>query len=216
MSDTNTPLPSEKRTWGVALLLSLLFIAPSVWYVQLGYTDSSVLQTFSFISASVASLLFAIAFSLGSISYFTGWPNMRHGYQKQIGITAFWWAVIYTLTLPILHPELYWYGLPTHFFTADVVLGLSAMTIFAAMVLINSRWIAPHVTKKTIFFILGLGYVGYALLVIRAVLLEFDLWVLWMQTVSGLPPGRFILSIIALSVLVFRVIVAFHKQYKKQ
>jgi len=216
MSDTNTPLPSEKRTWGVALLLSLLFVAPSVWYVQLGYTDSSVLQTFSFISASVASLLFAIAFSLGSISYFTRWPNMRHGYQKKIGITAFWWAVIYMLTLPILYPELYWYGLPTRLFSADVVLGLSAMTIFAAMVLINSRWIAPHVTKETIFFILGLGYVGYALLVIRAVLLEFDLWVLWMQTVSGLPPGRFILSIIALSVLLFRVIVAFHKQYKKQ
>lgn len=216
ISHTDTQSPSESHKWRVALGLSLLFILPSVGYVQYGYANSSVLETLSFISASVASLMFAIAFSLGSISYFTGWPNLRHGYQKQIGVTAFWWSAVYTLTLPMLYPELYWYGLPSYVFSADVLLGLSAMTIFAAMVLINSRWVAPYFTKKTIFFILGLGYVGYALLVIRAVFLEFDLWVLWMQTASGLPPGRLLLSIVALSVLLLRVLVAVHKHYRKR
>lgn len=216
MPKVTSTLPGESRKRYTAILLALIFAAPSVLYVQIGYPGTSLLLAISFISASVASLLFATAFSLGSLSYFTGWPNIRHGYQKQIGIMAFWWAVAYTLTLPKLYPETYWYGLSDNLFTADVMLGSMAMIIFGAMVLVNSRWIAPFFEQQTIFFVLGLGFVAYALLVIRAIFLEFGVWLQWLNTFIGLPPGRLVLSLIAFIVLLLRVAVAIDKHRKQQ
>tara|TARA_B100000745_G_scaffold300200_1_gene253213 strand:+ start:1788 stop:2393 length:606 start_codon:yes stop_codon:yes gene_type:complete len=194
--------------------LALCFVALSIFYVQFGYSSISLLSAASFISASVASLLFATALSLGSINYFIGWPNLRHGYQKQIGIMGFWWAVIYTITLPILYPETYWYGLSDNIFTADVILGSIALIVFGAMVLINSRLVAPYFQLQTIFFVLGLGFIAYALLVVRAILLEFNVWLLWLNTFNGFPPGKFTLSLIAITVLLLRVAVAIDKHRK--
>jgi len=209
MEKTNPP-DTSTRNWVVAHVLSIIFIIPAIAYVAIGY-DATVLEYVSFVAASTASLLFATALSMGSLSHFIGWPDMRQAYQKQIGILAFWWALLYAITLVILYPEMYWYGLPQYFYSADVLLGLTAMGIFTAMVLINSSWVAPHVSKPTIFFVLGLGYVGYALLVMRAVLLEFPLWATWFATWSGLPPGRLLLSLIAITVLLLRVAVAIDK-----
>jgi hypothetical protein len=148
---------------------------------------------------------------MGSISHFAGWPNMRAGFQKQIGIMAFFTSLLYATTLPMLYPDLYWSGLTTHILSADVLLGVGAMSIFTAMVLINSSFLSPYVTKPTIFFVLGLGYVGYALLVIRAILIEYPIWAEWFVNVSGVPPGRLVLSVIALCVLLLRVAVAIDK-----
>lgn len=198
----------------MALLLSLLYVLPSWLYAQSAYDATHLVFIISLITASTASLLFATSLSLGSISYFTGWPNMRLGYQKQIGVLAFWYSFVHCITLVVLYPELYGTGLPQHFFSADVLLGLISMTIFAAMVLITTPLLSSRVTKETIGFVLGLGYVGYALLVIRAILIEFPLWLNWYETWSGLPPGRLILSVIALVVLTMRVAVAVDKQRK--
>ncbi len=210
--NTNTPeAVSERKKWLIASLLSFLYIVPALFYIKYAHTASTGLMAISFIAASTASLLFATALSLGSISHFTGWPNMRSGYQKQIGILAFWYSLFYCITLLSLYPEVYGYGFFSNFFSADIILGGIAMIIFAAMVLVNSKFITPHIPRETIGFVLGLGYIGYALLVIRAILLEFPLWSLWFETFSGLPPGRLMLSAIALVVLILRVVVAIHK-----
>ena len=60
-------------------------------------------------------------------------------------------------------------------------------------------------------FVLGLGYVGYAILVMRAILIEFPIWSLWFETSSGPPPGRLVLSVIAVGVLILRLAVAVDK-----
>jgi hypothetical protein len=165
----------------------------------------------SFIAASTASLLFATALSLGSISHFTGWPNMKWGYQKQIGVLAFWYSCFYCITLLALYPEVYWYGFFSNFFSADILLGSIAMFIFTAMVLVNSKFFSPHVPREIISFVLGLGYIGYALLVIRAILIELPVWSIWFETFLGPPPGRLVLSVIAFGVLVLRLAVAIDK-----
>lgn len=54
--------------------------------------------------------------------------------------------------------------------------------VFAFMVGINSKLIAPYFSWNTIKCILGLGYVEYALLMIRAVLLEWSVWKSWLRT----------------------------------
>lgn len=208
MFSSPAPLLNEVTRWLIAIALSGVFFLGALGYIGIGYPNVSVLEMFSFAAAAVSSLLLACALSIGSLHHFCGWPDIRWGLQKQIGIVAFWWALGYTLTLPVLYPELYWSGLPYHFTSVDVVAGLSALIIFAAMVVVPSSAVAPFVTKPTVGFILGLGYVGYALLVIRAIFIEWDLWLAWFSAPEGLPPGRLFLSLIALLVLALRVAVA--------
>lgn len=202
---------AEKKKWLVAGLLSLAYIVPAFLYVTYAHTASSGLMATSFIAASTASLLFATALSLGSISHFTGWPNMKLGYQKQIGVLAFWYSCFYCMTLLVLYLEVYWYGFFSNFFSADILLGSIAMFIFTAMVLVNSKVVSPYVPREVISFVLGLGYFGYALLVMRAILIELPIWSIWFETFSGPPPGRLVLSVIAFGVLILRLVVAIDK-----
>lgn len=166
----------------------------------------------SFALAAAASFLYAMAFVSGSMSYYIGWPNMRDGYQKQIGITGFWLSFAYSVTLLILYPDFYLYGFFDNVWTWDITLGLSAMAIFGAMTLINSKPVSPYFTWDTIKFVLGLGFVAYALLVIRAIFIEFDLWVYWLTTFEGDIPGRLVLSVVAVAILLLRISVPIHKK----
>jgi len=211
---SNFTAPSERKKWTVATVIAGTLTVFAMGYVSLMGVDVFSLQAVSFISAAVASFLLAIALVASSVSYYTGWPNMRLGYQKQIGVLAFWIAVLYCITLVALFPELYGYGLVDNLFTLDVILGGTAMLIFAAMVTINSKPIAPYFSWDTIKFVLGLGYVGYALLVIRAILLEWDLWEAWLRTFEGYPPGRLILSTFAFAVLLLRISIPIHIAFK--
>lgn len=211
MSTNYVKFVSEKKKWLTAILLSLAYIIPAFFYIKYAHTASSELMATSFIAASTASLLFATALSLGSISHFTSWPNMRLGYQKQIGVLAFWYSCFYCITLLILYPEVYWYGFFSNFFSSDILLGSMAMVIFTAMVVVNSKVVSPHIPREIILFVLGLGYVGYALLVIRAILIELPIWSVWFETFSGPPPGRLALSVIAFGVLILRLAVAVDK-----
>ncbi|MBI2618154.1 hypothetical protein HYW58_01755 [Candidatus Kaiserbacteria bacterium] len=203
--------PSEAVKWSVALLIALCLTLGSTVYVYIVFGTVGTFMSWSFISAAVASLLFATSFSVSSVSYYTGFPNVRHGYQKHIGVLGFWVSLFYSLTLLVLYPETYWYGLRDNFLTADVLFGLTAMVIFGAMVLINSKPIAPYFSWNTIRFVLGLGYLGYALLVMRAVFIEWNLWEAWLTTFEGFPPGRLVLSVIAIGVLSLRLSIPIHK-----
>lgn len=203
--------PTEAKKWNVAFVFAFLFAVPSAFYTYTITGNITSLTSWSFIFAAVSSLLFAVSFAAGSISYYFGFPNMRHGYQKQIGVLAFWIALAYSITLPILHPETYWYGLSESIKTPDVSLGLIAMTIFGAMVLINSKWIALFFSWPTIKAVLGLGFVAYALLVVRAVFIEWGLWEDWLISPEGFPPGRLALSAVALFVLLLRLSVSAKK-----
>lgn len=212
--ETNNPqtdAPSENKKWLVAATIALLLFVFHVWYVLVFTSATLLLIAVSFALAATSSFMYAIAFSSGSISYYFGWPNMRHGYQKQIGVTAFWFSLAYCITLLMLYPEIYYYGFIENFWTWDIILGLSAMVIFGAMTFINSKLIAPFFSWDTIKFVLGLGFVGYALLVIRAIFIEFDWWVYYLTTFEGDIPGRLVLSAVAVVVLLMRISVPIHK-----
>jgi len=81
---------------------------------------------------------------------------------------------------------------------------------------INSKHVAPHFTWDTIKFVLGLGFVGYALLVIRAILVEYPVWAEWIATFEGFPPGRLVLSVIAMVVLILRISIPITLSLKKK
>lgn len=205
--------PTDVKKWTLAGLIAAGLFVAQISYILSFTSTTDTLLAVSFALAATASFMYAIAFASGSISYYVGWPNMRHGYQKQIGVVAFWLSLAYSLTLLVLYPDFYLYGFFANFWTWDITLGLAAMLIFGAMTFINSKLIAPHFTWDTIKFVLGLGFVGYALLVIRAIMIEFDLWVYYLTTFEGDIPGRLVLSVVALIVLMLRVSVPIHKSF---
>ena len=210
---TPPPGPSEVKKWSVAIAAASFLFGTHMVYILSFTSTQDVLMATSFAMAATASFLYAMAFSSGSLSYYIGWPNMRDGYQKQIGVMGFWFSFAYSITLLILYPNFYFYGFFDNLFTWDISLGLIAMIIFGAMTVINSKLVSPYFTWDTIKFVLGLGFVAYALLVIRAVFIEFDLWVYWLTTFDGDIPGRLVLSAVAIAVLLMRISVPLHIKY---
>ena len=202
--------PSDAFKWTVALIVALLIAAPVTIYINLMRGELFTLTAVSFTLATIASFMYAMSFSSSSFSYYIGWPNMRDGYQKQIGVFAFWASFAYSLTLLVLYPETYYYGFFDNLWTANVSLGLMAMFIFGLMTVINSKPVAKYFTWDTIKAVLGLGFIGYALLVVRAAIIEGDLWVHWLTTFDGEIPGRLLLSIVAIGVLLLRLSIPVH------
>ncbi len=207
--------PSDAKRWLVAIVLQLCILMLVLGYVSVQTGSLSSLTAWSLTSAAVASLLYATSLSMGTVGYYTGWRGSRHGYQKQIGLLAYGWSIFYCATLLVLYPETY-QNLAEHFFTADVLLGLAAMHIFSAMTLTSVSSVARHLAPATIKFILGLGFVGYAFLVMRAVLIEFDVWLNWVSTMEGFPPGRMLLSVLAVTVLLLRASIPFHRRFHQK
>lgn len=208
--------PSETRKWEVAISLALFYSLPVSIYVWAATGSLASLSAWNAITAGVAGCLLATALSASSWYYYTGWPEMRWGYQKQIGVLAFWLCVLYCVELLVIEPEIYWYGFWDNLVTPNFFYGLSAMAIFAAMTFANTEFVKQYVTWDTIKFILGLGFVGYALLIVRAIFLEWPIWAAWLQTFDGLPTTRFVLSTLAMSVLLFRLSIPLHAALRKK
>lgn len=207
---------SKPLGWGIALGLSVALATVFAAYIYIAYGTITTLESLTMLAASVSAFLFAFAFGSSSLSYYTGFPDMRRLYQKYIGIMAFWVALIYSLMLLAYDPDFYLYGFFDNFFTADISLGISAMIIFGAMVVINTAWIGPIVGKEVIKFTLSFGLIGYALLVIRAIWIEWDVWALWFETFEGPIPGRIILSVLGTSILLARVSIPLHQKFIKK
>ena len=205
--------PTEARKWVVAGYFTLGYGTLVAWYLTQVAGVSLAEPSFwlSFLAAT-AGFMLATSFSASSFSYFFSWPDMRKGYQKQIGVMAFWLCFVYCVGLLVVEPDIYYYGFWENLATPNFILGLSAMTIFGLMVAINSGPIAPYFSWDTIRLFLNLGFLGYGFLVMRAILLEWPLWVEWMTTFSGLPTNRFILSVLAISVLLLRLAVIIHRR----
>lgn len=205
--------PSDAFKWAVAVVIALLIATPATFYLEYMRGELFTLTTISFTFATVASFMYAMSFASSSFSYYIGWPNMRDGYQKQIGVFAFFASFAYAVTLLFLYPETYYYGFWDNLWTANVSLGLMAMFIFGLMTFINTKPIAKYFSWDTIKAVLGLGFLGYALLVLRAAIVEGDLWIHWLTTFEGEMPGRLLLSIVAIGVLLLRLSIPLHIKF---
>lgn len=208
--------PSDAKKWSVAFGFMLGYGALVTAYFQTFYAFGFDMSFWVASTAAVGGFMLATSFAASSVSHFTGWPNMKLGYQKQIGVLAYWLCVAYCFTLLASDPATYYYGFFENLGTPNFILGLSAMTIFTLMVAINSKLFAGRVGWPTISLFLNLGYVGYAFLVMRAILLEWPLWVSWFTTFDGLPTNRFILSVLAMVVLLLRLAVIIDRNRKRR
>lgn len=209
-------MPTESRKWTVAFLFTAVYASLSMWYLMTVHGMTPSIGFLSSLTSATGGFLLATSFSASSLSYFTGWPNMRWGYQKQIGVVAFWACVAYCLTLLVGQPDIYYYGFWDNLNTPNFILGLSAMGIFGLMVFLNSHFVAPHLNWSTIKLFLNLGFLGYAFLVMRAIFLEWPLWTEWFATLAGPPTNRFLLSSLAITVLLLRAAHLWHRSRNRK
>ncbi|MFN3188279.1 MAG: hypothetical protein ACK42D_01920 [Candidatus Paceibacteria bacterium] len=212
-TDTATT-PSNVKKWTVAFGIAFGALPFIMLYVYGFLGTISTPVSWTVITAGVAGVLLASSIGAGSVSYYIGWPNLRAGYQKQIGELAFLLCLIYCFQLLWVFPDTYYYGFWENLWTADILLGLSAMSIFGVMILANSPIGKRFLDWEQIKFILGFGFVGYALLVFRAIALEGHIWAEWFVTFDGLPTTRFVLSLLAFLVLLLRASIIVHRKIR--
>lgn len=191
--------------WSGALLIC------SALYVFLYDGFAEPFLSISRVTAATSAFLLGASLGMNSFAYYAGFPSLSRGYQKLSGLFGYALALAYSLMLLFLDPAGYFYGLPAHLFSADVFLGLVSMAIFTLMMLVSLGGIAARLGPERVRLVLGFGFLAFALLVMRAVLLEWDIWAYWARTGTTIPPPRIALSLFALVVLALRLSVPIHR-----
>jgi len=191
------------KMWSSAIQLAVLIMAILLIYVYF-YNNALNLLAISQAIAGTAGLMIGLSFALSSIGYYWDFLDHQVGYRKYYGLVGFWLALIYSISLLFIDTEKYLNGFFKNFFSADFLLGLFAMAILTLMAIVSTKKFMVKLGPQRWRLILRLGYIAYALLVIRAVVLENQLWLDWADTLDGLPPPRIIISAFALFVIFLR------------
>ncbi len=193
----------KRRLWRNSWLAAVIVWIVS-WLYQLAAGETVSWITLSKTLAGTAGVLIAASFALSGFSYYFDFLDTKLGYRKYLGLIGFYFAVLYSLFLIGLYPELYGWGLWSRLTEPEVLLGLAAMAILSLMAIISNQrlmvLLGPNLWRQ----ILRFGYLAMIFLVTRAYLLEGDLWHTWLINMNGLPPGRLVLSIICLAVIGLR------------
>ena len=170
-------------------------------FIQKGYLNIFFLNE---AIAGTASIMIGISFAFSGFGYYFDFLDTKIAYRKYFGLIGFWYAFLYTFILAVLNPQKYVYGLFIHFWSVDIILGCVALMIFTFMALISTRWAMRRMGVVYWRRGLRLGYFAYILLIIRAVIIEGDMWRDWFAYPHSLPPVRLLGSIFAGGVLFFR------------
>lgn len=205
----------EFTTWIKSLRFTL--IAFIVFFSYLIIANRALtLSVVNYSIAATADIMLGSSLALGSLCYYFHFLESKIFYRKYLGLTGFGLALLYSFLLLFQEPQKYFYGFSSNAFSWEVILGLLAMLIFTVMALISNKWallkIGPHTWK----LLLRLGYIAYFFLILRAVILEKEIWWAWLQVPEGLPPIRFILAIMASSVLLLRLSVITSKYFERR
>lgn len=214
MVNEQSTISLEMRLWrntGFVAALTFLFF---VGYVAL-LDKTFTLAAWSKCVAGTSGLLLAYSFSLSTLGYYFDFLDSKVIYRKYLGLAGYFFALLYCFMLLVINPDRYLFGFFDNLWSADFIFGLSAMAIFTIMAVISNnrlmRILGPIRWRK----ILRLGYLAFFLLVLRAIVLEGDMWHTWLISGSGLPPVRLFLSFVALFVIFFRLSVVFSEWRKK-
>lgn len=196
-----------RKMWKASWLFAGLVFCIGILY-EVAYRKGNIsLLSFATATAASAAICIGFSFALSGFAYFFDFLDTKIAYRKYLGLVGFWLALAYSALLVGVAPEKYAHGLPTHFFSADVLLGISAMALLTYMALISNQWAMKWLGALRWRKHLRIGYLAYALLVARAVVVEKQLWLDWLQSSGELPPPRLLVTIFAVSVVCLRAFV---------
>lgn len=203
-----------RRMWRETLFLGLLLY---IAFVILTYVlDGALgLRTYSKALGGTAAILFGASFAMSGFCYYFDFLDAKIGYRKYLGLTGYFFALLYSFSLLIVEPERYFYGFFNNFWSADFLLGLTSMALFTFMALISNtsamKKLGPHRWRLS----LRVGYFAWSLLALRAFAIEHALWAQWLRTFKGFPPPRMLLSLYVVSIILFRVSIELSKYFKR-
>jgi hypothetical protein len=200
---------AQETTLAATFILLPLFMA----YVLI--LDGTLLSIAALgkVCAGTSAILLGLSLGAGSFSYYTG-VVVTDAEKKYLGVAGVLFALAYSCILPYIDPNLYWYHLPEHALSVDVITGALSMLIFIGMIVVMERPCVTWLGMARARQFLSWGYIAYALLVFRAIWIEWDQWVTWYTYMDTLPPPRILLSIFATAVLCVRVSVPFHRWWR--
>lgn len=185
---------------GLALALFMFFLG----YVFLE-SGSFTLLSVSMAVAATAAVMIGLSFALSGFCFYFDFLDRKIAYRKYLGLVGFWFALTYSIMLLFVDPNRYFYGFLDNLLSADFILGLTAMAILTFMAFISNNRAMKKLGVKRWRYGLRLGYLAYLFLIIRATMLDHDIWIAWFQLPVTLPPVRLVISIFATAVLVFRL-----------
>lgn len=203
----------QEKLWGESLILALIIYIFIFLYAFI-LTQSFSLLTFSIAAAGTGGILIGLSFALSGLCYYFNFLDTKIAYRKYFGLIGYFMALSYAISLLFLNPDKYFYNFIDNFLTADILLGLIAMMIFTFMTVISNTYAMKKLGPQNWRLCLRLGYVAYFLLVVRAYILEKDVWLNWINTLDNLPPLRLLLSVFALSVILLRISMIISKKSK--
>jgi len=225
MTDTIDPRRVMTRKWWLHSLLIMLGTS-GFFFLYVSLLDGPfTLISFAKMMAGTANFLFAMSLSLSSVGYFFDFLDSKVVYRKYLGLLGYFAALVYTLLLPIVQPERYWYGIAENFWTSDFLLGFFAIGIFTMMAIISNDRAMFAIGPVRWRNLLRLGYLAFFLLVLRAALNESnaigadlrpEMWAEYLQAFNGLPPTRLLFSVVGISVVFLRFAVEFDKWRKRR
>lgn len=196
--------------WRNSILFSICIYLVVLAYVRV-YTGEFSLAVFSNAMAGTGGLLTGMSFVLSGLSYFFTIFDSKLQYRKYLGLTGYWFALFYAISIVFRYPESYITNLVTTMREPQAIMGFVAMTILTGMMIISHSFWMKRLGKHW-RELLRVGYFAYGLLVMRAFLLEQESWAAWIESPSGLPPMRLVLSFFALSVIALRLIMEISMQ----
>lgn len=208
----NTTYSLQARLWQEVFLLSIAFLGVAsilFWPLQ----QEAGLTFIMSVLAIVSGILLAMSFSLSSFSYYFNFLDDKVVYRKQLGLMGYFLAVAYGITVVVAEPASYLSAFPENLLTIEIGLGVLAMAIFTLMALVSNAKAVQILGGALWKNILGLGYIAYAILVIRGVLLDALLWQNLFAQESTLITPRMMLTILGTAVLLFRASVPIHKKF---
>lgn len=208
----NNSLSRELRTWIHTFLLSLLIV--DLWLMYQVVGEGTI--TLSIVSTAIAATggtLIGMSFALSGICYYFNFLDRQIYFRKYLGVIGYFYALLYSILLLYVDSERYLYGFFENIGTLDFILGLTVMSILTFMTAISNSW-AMKVLGHYWRMFLRFGYLAYLLLIIRAIIMESDVWYTWLLSLDGLPPVRMLLSLFASSVIILRIILEITKRLK--
>lgn len=218
--NANTAHPLEAQHilrvfWKHSLLFGGLVFALLLVYTVI-YNHALTILAVSQAVAGSAAVMIGSSFAISGFSYYFDFLDKKICYRKYIGLIGFFLAFLYAVLLLFINPKRYFYGFFDNFFSADFILGLTALGILAFMAIISNNAIMQKMGPKNWRRGLRLGYIAYALLVIRGYLFEKAAWFAWLNDPKGLPPPRLVVSVFAVLVICLRLSMIISELFKKR
>jgi len=198
------------NVWLISIGVYVFFVIFFGWL-----NNSFTLELFSHVLAGTAALLIGSSLALSGFCYYWDFLDAKIGYRRYLGLVGYFYALVYSFSLLLVHSETYFYGFFDNFFTADFLLGLTSMTLFTYLAIISNTWAMKKLGPQRWRRHLRISYVAWVLLAIRAFALEGDIWQQWFGTLDGFPPPRLLLSLLVVVVILFRLSVEVSKRSRK-